>query len=76
MVYLAVSLAITVALARYLEPSQFGGLSYLLALVALFMPFMSMGLNSIVSRELLLRPDDVDQIIGSSCLYGWLLVCL
>ena len=66
MVYLAVSLAITVALARYLEPSQFGGLSYLLALVALFMPFMSMGLNSIVSRELLLRPDDVDQIIGSS----------
>jgi len=65
-VYLAMSLAITVALARYLEPSQFGGLSYLLALVALFMPFMSMGLNSIVSRELLLRPDDVDQIIGSS----------
>lgn len=65
-VYLAVSLAVTVALARYLEPSLFGDLSYLLALVALFMPFMSMGLNSIVSRELLLRPDDVDQIIGSS----------
>lgn len=65
-VYLAVSLAVTVALARYLEPSQFGDLSYLLALVALFMPFMSMGLNSIVSRELLLRPGDVDQIIGSS----------
>jgi O-antigen/teichoic acid export membrane protein len=64
--YLAISLAVTVALARYLEPSQFGDLSYLLALVALFMPFMSMGLNGIVSRELLLRPDDVDQIIGSS----------
>ena len=65
-VYLAVSLAVTVALARYLEPSLFGDLSYLLALVALFMPFMSVGLNGIVSRELLLRPDDVDQIIGSS----------
>lgn len=64
--YLGISLAVTVALARYLEPSQFGDLSYLLALVALFMPFMSMGLNGIVSRELLLRPDDVDQIIGSS----------
>ena len=64
--YLAISLAVTVALARYLKPSQFGDLSYLLALVALFMPFMSMGLNGIVSRELLLRPDDVDQIIGSS----------
>jgi len=64
--YLLISLAVTVALARYLQPSQFGNLNYLLALVALFTPLMTVGLNSIVSREVLLRPDDVDQILGSS----------
>lgn len=65
-VYLLISLAVTVALARYLQPSQFGNLNYLLALIALFTPLMTVGLNSIVSREVLLRPDDVDQILGSS----------
>ena len=65
-VYLLISLAVTVALARYLQPSQFGNLNYLLALIALFTPLMTAGLNSIVSREVLLRPDDVDQILGSS----------
>ena len=65
-VYLLISFVVTVALARYLQPTQFGNLNYLLALIALFLPIMSVGLNSIVSRELLLRPAAADKIMGSS----------
>ena len=65
-VYLLISFVVTLALARYLQPTQFGNLNYLLALIALFLPIMSLGLNSIVSRELLLRPAAADKIMGSS----------
>ena len=65
-VFLCVSLIVQLAIARYLQPELFGKLSYLLALVALVSPIMALGLNSIVSREVLLRPADTSQIIGSS----------
>lgn len=65
-VFLCVSLLVQLAIARYLQPELFGKLNYLLALMALFSPLMALGLNSIVSREVLLRPADTSQIIGSS----------
>ena len=65
-VFLCVSLIVQLAIARYLQPELFGKLSYLLALVALVSPIMALGLNSIVSREVLLRPADTSQLVGSS----------
>ena len=44
---------------------MFGKLNYLLATVSLITPAMTVGLNSIVSRELLVRPSDTGLIMGT-----------
>lgn len=59
-------LFITIILARHLGPKSFGELNYLIAFVSLLSPFAAMGLNSIVTRELVLRPHDSELILGSS----------
>lgn len=53
-------------IARHLGPEQFGQLSYLLAIIGLLAPFSAMGLNAIVTRELVNRPQDNDIILGSA----------
>lgn len=66
LIFICISLIVTLVIARHLAPALFGQLNYLLALVALVSPLMALGLNAIVSRELLARPADSDLIIGSS----------
>ena len=63
---LATTFAVTIAIARHLMPESFGRLSFYLALVSLATPLMSLGLNSLVSREILQRPRDQDYIMGSA----------
>jgi O-antigen/teichoic acid export membrane protein len=65
-IYIVISIVVSVSLARHLEPQLFGRLNYLLALTALIGPFMTLGLNSILSREILRRPQKTSQIIGSA----------
>ena len=60
------SLIVTLALARYLSPVGFGELSYLIAMVTILSPLMAFGLNSIVTREVLIRPRDQRTIIGTA----------
>lgn len=62
----AISLIVTLAVARHLLPEVFGKLSYLLALVALASPLMALGLNSLVSREVLSRPAQAELIVGTA----------
>ena len=45
-------LLINIMMARHLGPESFGLLSYLLAIVALMAPFCALGLNGIITREL------------------------
>lgn len=68
---LALSFSVTIAVARHLMPEVFGRLSFLLALASLATPLMSLGLNSLISREVLRRPDDQDHIIGSAMVLRW-----
>ncbi|GGA98931.1 flippase [Agarivorans gilvus] len=63
---MAISLAVTLAIARHLAPEQFGTLSYLLALAALLVPFSALGLNAIITREVVQRPADEQQIMGTA----------
>lgn len=65
---LILSFAVTLAIARHLLPESFGRLSYWLALVSLSAPLMALGLNSLISRELLLRSADRHAIMGSALL--------
>lgn len=59
-------LFVGVWLARYLGPAQFGLLSYALALVALFAPLAGLGLNSIVVRDVVNKPELVQSYINTS----------
>jgi PST family polysaccharide transporter len=49
--------AVNVAIARHLGPEQFGLLSYVLAFASLFAAFSTVGLDSILVREVVRQPD-------------------
>lgn len=63
---MGISLAVSVYLARVLGPAGWGKLNYLLALVTLLGPFTSLGLNAIVTRELVNRPNDTEKIMATT----------
>jgi len=59
-------LIITVLMARYLGPEQFGTLNYAISFVALFGVLSSLGLSSLATKELLNHPKDSQYIMGAS----------
>ena len=75
---MGLGLGVNILLARTLGADEFGGLNYVLAFVALLTPFFTLGLNALVTRELINRPEDDGLILGSSCLarFGGGLVAL
>lgn len=54
-----------VYVARYLGPSQYGLLSYVVSFAGLFGIFASLGIDSILSRELIKTPEKRDELLGS-----------
>lgn len=63
---MGVGLFVGVWLARYLGPEQFGLFNYALAFVALFGAVASLGLNSIVVRDLVQKPEDAGVTLGTA----------
>lgn len=61
-----VGMFVGVWIARYLGPQQFGVLSYATAFVALFSAVATLGLDSIVIREVLRNPASANEIMGSA----------
>ncbi len=61
-----VTLFVGVYIARYLGPEQFGLLSYAGSFVALFTALASLGLDSIVIRELVKDPDRRNELLGTA----------
>ncbi|MBJ6724078.1 flippase [Geomesophilobacter sediminis] len=59
-------LALGMLLARFLGPTDFGLLAYTGAFVSLFAALAAMGLDSIVVREIVRRPDETDEILGTA----------
>jgi O-antigen/teichoic acid export membrane protein len=55
-----------VYVARYLGPERFGLLSYANSFVGLFAGLTALGLNSIVTRELVKTPEYRDELLGSA----------
>ncbi|GIU01844.1 flippase [Shewanella algidipiscicola] len=66
---MSANLLVSLALARSLGPEGFGSLSYLIALVALVAPLAALGLNAIITRELVNDPDNRDKIIASATFF-------
>lgn len=63
---LGVGLLITVKIARYLGPDQFGKWSYAIAFATLFGSFATLGLDNIVVRELVHSPTNKSRILGTA----------
>jgi PST family polysaccharide transporter len=63
---MGVGLVVNIWVVRYLGPESFGLLSYSTAFVALFATFATLGLDGIVIRELVRKPDDSREILGSA----------
>lgn len=59
-------LLVSIWIARYLGPASFGQLSYAIAFVALFGAISTLGLDGIVVRQLVLEPENADEVLGSS----------
>ncbi|MEI2722451.1 MAG: oligosaccharide flippase family protein [Verrucomicrobiota bacterium] len=51
---------------RYLGPEQFGVLNYAIALTAIFGVFATLGMDGIVIREMVNRPEQTPQILGTA----------
>ena len=65
-VRLVVGLIVWAWMARYLGPEQFGLLNFASAFVGLFAVVASLGLNSIVVRDLVKAPDTANSTLGTA----------
>lgn len=63
---LVVAFFTTVYVIRYLGPENYGTLSYALSFVTLFAFLSSLGIDQIVYRELVKRPEDEGKILSSA----------
>lgn len=65
---MGIGLIVGVWIARYLEPEQFGHLNYALAFTSLFGSITTLGLQSIVIRDIINDPDNVKLTLGTAAL--------
>lgn len=63
---MGIGLLVGIWVARYLGPEQFGLLSYVLALVAVLTPLATLGLEEIITRDMVADPDGSREILGSA----------
>ena len=64
-VRLVLGLVVSAFVARYLGPSQFGELSYVLAYIAFFQTVSNLGLDGIVVREIAQNRTETHTILGT-----------
>ena len=57
-----------ILVARYLGPEQFGWYRYALATVTVFIPLWTLGLTSILSKEIIVHPNQQNLILGTALL--------
>lgn len=62
---LGLGLLLVIFLARYLGPEQFGVLNYMQALLALFLVLSGLGMNMILTRDLVIRKEQ-GRILGTA----------
>lgn len=65
MLRMVLGLFVSVAVARYLGPADFGLYNFVLSIVALIAVVASLGLENLAKRELVEHPDQRDEILGS-----------
>ena len=64
LIRLALSLFVSVVVARYLGPAQYGLWNYFLSFTMFFTAFVSLGFENIIPRELINHPEKEEEIIS------------
>jgi len=64
----SMSLLVGVWVARYFGPVNYGVYSYSIAFIAIFSALSTLGIDSLVVRDLVNRPDRINTTLGSSAL--------
>ncbi len=67
MLRMVLGLFVSVAVARYLGPKDFGLYNFVLSIVALVAVVTSLGLQNLAKRELVEQPEQRDAILGTCC---------
>ena len=65
-IQLLISLFVGILSTRYLGPSNYGLINYASAYTAFFMSLCSLGINSVIVKELVDTPDQEGQILGTA----------
>lgn len=63
---MAISFIVSILTARYLGPSNYGLINYAAAYIAFFTAFCTLGINSILVKEFVDRPEDSGKTIGTT----------
>ncbi len=61
-----VSILVAAYVTRVLGPTNYGELSYALSFITLFSVFSNLGIDQVLYRELIKRPQDRNELLGSS----------
>ncbi|MDJ0696979.1 flippase [Mastigocoleus sp. MO_188.B34] len=73
---MSINLLVGIWLARYLGPSNFGTYNYVLSLISLFGPISALGLNGIVTRDIVRNPQEDKEILGSAFILRLVASCI
>lgn len=73
-----IGLVISMLIARYLGPSNFGIINYAASLATFVLPLMQLGLTNIMVQEMVSNPEKEGEILGTSILMSSLsaIVCI
>ncbi|WP_193000270.1 flippase [Vibrio litoralis] len=63
---MGLTIVTSIVLARYLSKTEFGLINYLISFLGLLAPFSALGLNGIVTRELVFGKKSEEEILGSA----------
>jgi PST family polysaccharide transporter len=66
LIRLALSLFVSIVVARYLGPKNFGIWNYLLSITMFFTAFVSLGFENILPRELINHPEKEKKLLSTS----------
>lgn len=61
--------------ARYLGPSQYGYLNYTVSFIGIFAPFASMGIDTILTRDLVKSIDKRNELLGTAFVIKFVASC-
>ncbi|WP_176133619.1 oligosaccharide flippase family protein, partial [Vibrio parahaemolyticus] len=69
-------LGTTIILARMLGPYEYGLINYLISVVTILIPFGALGLNSVITNEIIERSKMEEKILGTSLVLRFFGVCI